>query len=58
MGWRTTLHELGEKIKRMNQIILAFPAWLVLGISGFFRRGSDGEGWRESEKNERYDRMY
>ncbi|MFB6208057.1 MAG: hypothetical protein ABEJ69_01780 [Candidatus Nanohaloarchaea archaeon] len=43
----------------MNQVILAFPVWLVLGISGFFRSEEEEKGWKESkDKSDRYDRMY
>lgn len=55
---RDGLYHLGERIKRMNQVILAFPVWLVLGISGLFRRTETVDGWQDSEKNERWERMY
>lgn len=59
MEIRETLSYIGEKIKRMNQVILAFPVWLVLGISGLFRTKEEEEGWKESkDKSDRYDRMY
>lgn len=49
---------LGTKIRRMNQLILVFPVWLVLGLSDFFRLESAEEGWTESEKNTEWGKMY
>lgn len=52
------LHRTAQGIKRFNQLVLVLPVWLVLGISGWFRRSRHGQGWRESERNERWGKMY
>lgn len=44
-------------IKRLNQIILVFPVWIVVGISGVFRSFDSGY-WCKSEKIENYEGMY
>lgn len=47
-----------EKIIRMNQVVLSFPVWLTVGVSGLFKRGKKSEGWSKSEKNSSYGKMY
>lgn len=55
---RRKLSRLGAAIRRMNQVVLSFPVWLVLGASALFQREERVDGWRESERNERWRRMY
>lgn len=44
--------------KRINQLILVFPVWLVVGLFGAFQR-FERDGWIETEEDERdYRRMY
>lgn len=52
------LQILGDKIKRMNQLVLVFPVWSVLGLSGFFKRKGSETGWSEREKNTEWGKMY
>lgn len=47
-----------EKIIRMNQVVLSFPVWLVVGLAGLFHRKERAEGWSKSEKNGNYRKMY
>lgn len=55
---RERLARLGDAIKRMNRLVLAFPVWLLLGLAGLFRRTGRTEGWQEREENDRWGRMY
>lgn len=57
MKMRGKLRHLGNKIERMNQVILSFPLWLAVGLSGFFK-SIKSKGWKKSEKNENYGKMY
>lgn len=52
------LEILGESIKKLNQIVLVFPVWMTLGLSGFFRSETSKEGWTESKKNTKWGNMY
>jgi len=52
------IRELADYIIRMNQVILAFPVWLVLGFSGLLKTGSRSSGWEESEPHDRYEVRY
>jgi hypothetical protein len=55
---RENLEKLKNGVIRFNQSILSFPVWVTVGISGFLR-GKDGvSGWRKSEKNNRFGKMY
>jgi len=42
---------------RFNQLVLSFPIWIVLGVSGLFRNQNES-GWQKSEKNEEWGKMY
>lgn len=48
---------LAKLFRRINQVVLVFPVWLVIGMSGFFRNYGE-QGWRESEDEENYGRMF
>jgi hypothetical protein len=52
------VRRMREKIIRMNQVVLSFPVWLTVGVSGLFKRGKKSEGWSKSEKNSSYGKMY
>lgn len=52
------VRRMREKIIRMNQVVLSFPVWFVVGISGLLRRKNKAEGWSKSEKNDSYGKMY
>lgn len=43
--------------KRINQVILVFPVWIVVGLSGFFKT-FDQVGWLQSKDEENYGRMF
>lgn len=52
------IERIAAAIKRMNQLVLVFPVWIVLGVSGLFRSERREDGWTESSGSERYERMY
>lgn len=52
------LDKLRYKIKRINQIVLVLPLWLVLGISYLIKRNDSEKSWSRSQKNENYGTMY
>jgi hypothetical protein len=49
--------KLKEKIERMNQVVLGFPLWLVVGFSGVFKN-LETEGWQEKEDASEPEKMY
>lgn len=54
---REKLNALRKSLKRFNQRVLTLPVWLVVGAAGVFRK-TDSEGWKNSEKNENYGKMF
>lgn len=52
------LSTIAHAVKRFNQVVLVFPVWLVLGLSGLFKRSRHQSGWQDSEKDDRYEKMY
>ena len=58
MKMRDKLSKLGKIFKRINQVILVLPLWLVLGASGILQSFSKSEGWEDSQKNDEHERMY
>ena len=57
MNLKTALKQVGSKIERINQVVLCFPLWVVVGVSGF-RRGLESQSWREEEQDRRPEKMY
>lgn len=54
---RRFVKRVAKAFKRLNQLVLVFPVWLVVGISGFFRN-FDQKGWVKSDKETDYRRMF
>lgn len=44
-------------LKRLNQVILSFPIWIILGLSGLLLDGKN-DGWKKSKPKCRPDKMY
>lgn len=57
MNLKTALKQVGSKIERMNQVVLCFPLWVVVGLSGF-RRNLKSQFWVEEEQDRRPEKMY
>lgn len=51
------IEELKQRIIVMNQRILSFPLWVVLGLSGVFRRGYE-HGWKEFRESDDPEKLY
>lgn len=56
--FKQTLSSIGRTSRRLNQIILAFPIWIILQMSGIFKNSENNEGWIKSEENKRHEKMY
>lgn len=54
---RELLSKAAAVSKKINQIILGIPLWLIIGLSGITTSFNDG-GWKKSEKNNNYRKMY
>ncbi len=55
---KAQLRRLGHGIKRLNQVLLTLPVWLVTGIAGITRSTRQAAGWTASDHDERYDKLY
>lgn len=56
---RLELNKIKYISRRINQTILSFPVWVILGVSGELRRKNKSQkGWKNSEKNTQFDKMY
>lgn len=47
-----------RKLKRINQLLLVWPVWLVLGFSYLLSSHEKENGWIESTKNTNWEKMY
>lgn len=57
MKIKSTLSYIGDRIERMNQVVLSVPLWLIIGVFGCFR-SFENVGWIKSIENEDYGKMY
>jgi len=42
----------------MNHVILAFPLWFVLGVSGRIKRDRPSAGWQPFRENDAPEKLY
>lgn len=56
MGRR--LERIKAGIVRMNHVILAFPLWLVLGVSGLIKRDRPSHGWQPFRESDDPEKLY
>lgn len=52
------IDDIKDGIIRMNQVILTFPVWLVLGLSGLFHRDRRETGWSGPEDDGDPEKLY